>query len=73
MKKNKIIPKKFFPSRLPINSTVLYSFLMYFFNAPQWLWGVYLTLLIIFWIIAIIAFMNQEEDIDLINYKDESK
>ena len=69
MKKNKVIPAKYYRKFYPINGSILWSFLMYYFKAPQWLWGVYLTLLLIIWVLVIISVVMQEEDESLINKK----
>ena len=53
-----------FPVRLPIVSTVLYSFLMHYFNASGLAWGVFITLLSLYWILVIVLKWN-EERIDL--------
>lgn len=67
MKKQKVIPNKYMPKRYPVNTTVLYTFLMWHFMAPDWMWGVYLTITVIIWLIIIVNQHKQEEDESLIN------
>lgn len=52
------------PIKLPFLSTAFYTFLMHYFQAPGWAWGVFITLFAILWIIAIVLLWNQEK-IDL--------
>jgi len=56
--------------RLPIQSTILYTFLLWHFEVnPIW-WGVFITLYSLLWIVALIAKYNEERiDLD----KDEPK
>jgi len=62
MKKRTVISNV--PIRLPIQSTILYSFLLWHFEVnPIW-WGVFITLYSILWIVVLIAKFN-EERIDL--------
>jgi len=42
------------PIRLPINSTILYSFLLYYFNVSGLNLGMFITAWTIVWILAII-------------------
>jgi hypothetical protein len=52
------------PIKLPIQSTILYSFLLYHFQVSGIWWGVFITLYSILWIFAIIIKWN-EERVDL--------
>ena len=52
------------PTRLPINSTILYSFLLYYFKVDSLYWGIFITLYSLLWIAVIIA-KCYEEKIDL--------
>lgn len=56
----KSIAVKNTPVRLPINSTILHLFLLYHFNAPEWLWASYCILATFIWTLLIIAKLNQE-------------
>lgn len=58
MKKRYVI--KNLPAKLPIHTTILYAFLLYYFNAAQWIWGAFITLTILYWIIVIINFCYQK-------------
>ena len=59
------------PIRLPINSTILYAFLLYYFDVNNIWWGIFITVYSILWIAAISIRMS-EESIDL-NDKDLSE
>lgn len=62
MKKKLVITNV--PSRLPVNSTILYSFLLYYFNVDDLYWGIFITLFSIYWILVFIVKFN-EVNIDL--------
>lgn len=69
MKTSKVIKNT--PIKFPFTSTVLYSFLLYYFDASGVIWGIFGTLYVIFWSIAIVVKWN-EESVDLFN-KEEIK
>lgn len=52
MKRN-VINSKYLPVRWPIVGTVFWLFLLDYYNAPSWAWGVVLTLFAIVWPILI--------------------
>jgi len=57
--------KKFYvisntPTKLPITGTVLYAFLMDYYNASDFWWGVFIVCFSIIWIICITALFYQE-------------
>ena len=62
MKKKLVITNV--PTRYPINSTILYSFLLYYFNVDGLYWGIFITLFSIYWILVFIVKFN-EVNIDL--------
>lgn len=62
MKKRTVISNV--PIRLPFQSTILYTFLLYHFNVDGLWWGIFITLYSILWIVAIAVKWN-EEKIDL--------
>ena len=62
MKKKLVITNV--PTRYPINSTILYSFLLYYFNVDGLYWGIFITLFSIYWILVIVVKSN-EVNIDL--------
>ena len=71
MKKRFVISNT--PVKFPIQSTILYTFLLYHFQVSGIWWGIFITLYSIYWIIAIVAKWN-EESIDLNSDKlDEKK
>lgn len=59
---------KNYPVKLPILSTVVYAHLMNYYNAPQWAWGVFITLYALLWVVAITIKWN-EETVDLFEEK----
>ena len=62
MKKTYVITNQ--PTKLPILGTVVYTFLMDYYNASDFWWGVFILGFSIIWIIFIISLFN-EEKIDL--------
>jgi len=71
MKKRFVISNT--PVKFPIQSTILYTFLLYHFQVSGIWWGIFITLYSLYWIIAIVAKWN-EESIDLNSDKlDEKK
>ena len=71
MKKRFVISNT--PVKFPIQSTILYTFLLYHFQVSGIWWGIFITLYSIYWIIAIVAKWN-DESIDLNSDKlDEKK
>ena len=64
MKKTKVI--KNIPNKLPLTSTVLYTFLLYYFDVNGIVWGIFGTIYAIYWILVIVIIYNQER-IDLFN------
>ena len=65
MKKRFVIANT--PVKLPIQSTILYTFLLYHFQVSGIWWGVFITLYSLLWIIAIVAKWNEEK----IDFNDE--
>jgi hypothetical protein len=41
--------------RFPISSTILYTFLMMYFNAPEWAWTLFITFEVLWWALIITA------------------
>ncbi len=71
MKKIYVIKNQ--PTKLPIVGTVLYAFLMDYYNASGFWWGVFIVCFSIIWIICIIALFLQETiDLDK-DYSDNPK
>ena len=60
------------PIRLPLSSTILYSFLLHYFNVSDIWWGVFITVFSIIWILIIrIKLIEEQIDIsDLLNKED---
>lgn len=65
MKKHFVITNT--PAKLPFQSTILYTFLLYYFEVPGIWWGVFITLYSILWIITIAVKWNEVK----INLNDE--
>ncbi len=71
MKKIYVIKNQ--PTKLPVVGTVLYAFLMDYYNASGFWWGVFIVCFSIIWIICIIAlFLEEKIDLDE-DYSDYSK
>jgi hypothetical protein len=71
MKKRFVISNT--PVKFPFQSTILYPFLLYHFQVSGIWWGIFITLYLLYWIIAIVAKWN-EVSIDLNSDKlDEKK
>jgi len=67
MKTQQVIPNKYLPRKLPINATLLHLFLMYHFNAPEWLWATYIVLAVLVWSAIFKIIYYQKHDKSLIN------
>ena len=50
MKNKKVISFKNLPTRLPLNSTVLYAFLLHYFNCGGFAWGAFISVMSFVWI-----------------------
>ena len=68
MEKVKVVSN--IPMKLPISQTILYTFLMDYYNASELAWGVFISLGIIMWI-GVIAFLIKQERIDI--FKEEKQ
>lgn len=64
MKTKFVIATKNLPTRVPIPSTVLYIFLLDYYEANGYWWGAVITILALMWI-AVIINKVQETEIDL--------
>lgn len=60
------------PIKLPWMSTVVYSFMLHYFNANGVIIGVFATIYAIYWIIAIIAKWN-EKSVDIFEQFEQKK
>jgi len=66
MKKRKVINRKQLPTKLPLTSTLLAILMMDYYSAPQWVWGVVITLLSVLWVYCLYAIVTDEDvEIDL--------
>jgi hypothetical protein len=59
MKKRKVISN--LPARLPIASTILYIFLMDYYQVDRLWWGIFITVYGVYWILLIIGLFMQEK------------
>jgi hypothetical protein len=59
--KRLVINSKYLPTRLPIVGTAFWLFLLDYYNAPGWAWGVVITLLAIAWPFIIFLVVTQKE------------
>lgn len=48
------------PTKLPFTSTVLYSFLMWYFKVDNLYWGIFICVFGLLWIVSINALFTQE-------------
>ena len=64
MIRKKVIAQSNLPSRLPLNTTILFWLLLDRLNAPGWAWGALFTVVGLAWVAALIA-MWKNEDVDL--------
>lgn len=58
MKKQKFVITST-PTKLPVVSTILFTFLLYYFNVPMIVWGIYITLAIIYWVVVLIIIKDE--------------
>lgn len=61
MMKRKVINSKYQRTRLPVVGTVFWLFLLHYYSAPGWLWGVVITLLAIVWPFIIFMVFTEQE------------
>jgi hypothetical protein len=61
MENKKVIKSKYLPTHLPVASTLLYIIALDYWNAPQWVWGVVVTLLSMNWLLVIYNKFTEEE------------
>lgn len=52
------------PTKLPLQSTILYTFLLHYFEANLLLWGVFISIYFFYWA-AVIKLKLHEKQIDL--------
>lgn len=67
MKKRTVISNV--PIKFPIQSTILYSFLLHYFKVDGLYWGIFISVFSIYWVGAIILKWNEEQ----INLEDDKK
>lgn len=72
MKDNKVISRKNLPTNIPVLSTILILLALDYWNAPEWLCGVIITIWAIYIVGCIIVFCR-EIRIDLFEEKDNPK
>lgn len=68
----KIYVVKNIPARIPLNSTILYTFLLYYFEVDRLIWGIYICLMIAYWALNIAALFIQER-VDIFEEKPEKQ
>lgn len=67
MKKVKVISNV--PERLPVTSTVLYTFLMYHFQAGDLWWGIFITIESLYWILMLAVVFHAQEKVNIFENK----
>lgn len=70
MKKRFVISNT--PTKLPINSTILYTFLMWYFKVDNLYWGIFICFFGLLWILTLISLFTQEI-VDLNATKEDGK
>jgi len=61
MSNKKVISYKNLPTRFPLQSTILYVMALFYFNAPQWLFGVVGVLLVLMWATWVYSVFEKEK------------
>jgi hypothetical protein len=56
----KVVHRKNLPASLPIFPTMTFWLILDRLHAPQWLWGVIGTILVLVWILRVIAILHTE-------------
>jgi len=60
----KVISYKNLPTKFPLNQTLLYTMSLFFFDAPQWLFGVVGVIILLLWGSWVYYIFNYE-DVDI--------
>lgn len=68
MDKMKVVKREFIPTRLPLSQTLISVLMMDYYNASGWVWGVVITLILLWWIFAVIR-LAHEEDVNPFDHK----
>lgn len=58
---SKVISRKQMPTRLPFVGTAFWLVVMDIYNAPGWVWGVVVTLMVIGWGAIIFSAVKEEQ------------
>lgn len=69
MEKQKVIHPKNSYARLPLHTTILYTFLLHHFDCPQWAWTLFIVFYSFLWIVMLYKLFTQE-CIDIFNSKE---
>jgi hypothetical protein len=56
----KVIRPTNLPSKVPTTFTIASGLLNDRLSAPQWVWGVWATIIILIWIISLVSIYNDE-------------
>lgn len=67
MKKHKVISN--LPVKLPISNTILYCFLLYYFNVDNLWWGIFITVFSVYWIFVAFAVFSWQEEVNIFEDK----
>lgn len=59
MKKHIVIKNT--PTKFPLQSTILYTFLLYYFQVNGVFWGIFITIYSIYWAIVIYIKLHEEK------------
>ena len=72
MKRRKVISYMNLPTRFPITSTMTQFLLLKYLNVPDTIWGIWITLSIIWHLLCLVAFWT-EKTTDIMEDKDATK
>ncbi len=61
MTKKRVIKQEYLPTKLPYVGTCFWTFILYHFQAPGYVWGILGTLAVIAWIALIYAIWIEED------------
>ena len=66
MKKTKVVHTKNLPFKMPLGSTIILGLLLDRLQVAGWIWGVAITLIVIYWVLWIVSVWTKEY-IDIFN------
>lgn len=61
MEKKNVISRANMASRIPLFNTVGWITVLHYWNAPEWLWGVIMLILLLGWILSIKGIIEEKQ------------